>query len=848
MSYWQVPNEADLQRLIDQAKLALGGDAYKASVLDAYIFGYSFAWLYAKQQLQANGAAGSRGQDVPVNAFYTNTAPDAISSGGVAPDANVLYANAFLQVSPGHPVVVQLPDVQNELQFFSVQSANAATQNYQSPYPSSDLANQSSIQSVANPAGGQVLYYWGTDDPTQYQGEFTQRIAVNTTTSFLTGRVLVDPALVNSVTPSTYAVETIAALNAQFVAASYARFAANGYAMTGLVNESSAELTPQNQAAFQRYSGELTEAFFWQTLAQALNQSAPPEFGIGSQAGLRGTPAEYSKQLSQFGIVYTEGVGYAFEPQAVTDVPAWLQATAIGYRLVTDIDKLAADSHAGSWQNVPATLGDYGNDLVGYLMRDVAHVANSPASAVYPLTFNDTSGASLMGGSTYLMVIKGALTGGLPPLAPVNVSAMDNALADNPADLPTVMNRGGFWSFTAYDEDLNVTPAIDQVVVVGGQPVLVNYTSAVDTSLPADAFFNPNTGSAPYTLSSLQLPAQVGRVNGLLSQPAVDSIPQSNQFRFEDNGDLVLILSPHLPADSRYWNNWLPTPLVSFDSDFSSVTDSQTWQPFTAATPQGSPYSMMLRVYNPNVAESALGDAVLYQSGNAADWLKGQVWNFPAIIEASQAHQAQDLTAYLNSLAEHQRIEISPDSAQLYGGFGLNTAVVAGPREDFELSNDGVTISLKGSVQAGLIDVGLNNFQQIEFSDMTLVFDMVGAPSIAVYSLYEAAFDRRADLLGFRYWTEALASGDADIEDIADYFVQSPEFESSGLQTMSDTSFLNTIFDQAFERQADASGFEFWSTALDNGVSRADVLAGFAISQESWNLVVTEQPIGLAMI
>lgn len=110
--------QAYLQSLIDQAKAGLEGGAYAASVLDAYLFGYSFAWLFAKEQLQLNGAAGDRRVNVPVNAFYTNTTPDAISTGGVAPDANVLYANAFLQVSPGNPVVVQLPDVQSALQFF----------------------------------------------------------------------------------------------------------------------------------------------------------------------------------------------------------------------------------------------------------------------------------------------------------------------------------------------------------------------------------------------------------------------------------------------------------------------------------------------------------------------------------------------------------------------------------------------------------------------------------------------------------------------------------------------------------------------------------------------------------
>jgi hypothetical protein len=853
MSSLQSPIEANLRNLIDQAKLGLGGDAYKASVLDAYLFGYSFAWLYAKEQLQVNGAAGMHGKNVPVNAFYTNTLPDAISTGGVAPDANVLYANAFLQVSPGQPVVVQLPDVQTELQFFSVQSANSATQNYQVPYPSTSIYTQSSIQSVANPDAGQVLFYWGTDDPDQYQGEFTQRVAVNTPISFLTGRVLVDPALLggaNAIHPATYAVATIASLSQQFVAASYDTFAQNGYSMSTLENAYTTALTPEIERNYFDYSGPLKGEFFWETLALALNQSPPPSFGIGSEPGPQGSALEYSKRLSDFGVVYTEGQGYQFDLNAVSDQIAWLEVTDVAYELVTSIDTLAADNASGSWQNVPASLGDYGNSLVGYLMRDVAHVANSPASAVYPLTYNDSDGQTLLGGSTYVMVIRNALAGGLPPLAPSNVSAMSNLLVPSESGALTVMNQGGFWSFTAYDQNLNVTPAINQTVTVAGVPVQANYTAAVNPALPADTFFNPNTASAPYTLSSLQVGASFNQVSGLPSQPVLDSIPNSAQFRFEENGDLLLIMSPYRPLDSRYWNNWLPTPLMNFNSDFATVLDANTWQPFTEVSTQGVPYSLMLRVYNPNVVQNDSAQAVMYQAPMSGDsgFMPGQIWNFPSILAMPQLADAPDWVEHFRSVREDQVVVLTPESDSLYGGFGLNTAVVAGPRSSFVISNDGVSLTIRGLSEEGLIDASLTNYQQIQFSDVTVVFDLTGAPNLAIYSLYQTAFDRMADLEGFQYWSQALSGGQASLADIALDFTLSAEYESSPMEEMTNTEFLDAIYENAFDRSPDTSGFDFWLSALDNGASRSEVMLGFAVSQESWNLVLSDQPVGLSLI
>jgi hypothetical protein len=113
-----------------------------------------------------------------------------------------------------------------------------------------------------------------------------------------------------------------------------------------------------------------------------------------------------------------------------------------------------------------------------------------------------------------------------------------------------------------------------------------------------------------------------------------------------------------------------------------------------------------------------------------------------------------------------------------------------------------------------------------------------------VQSIYMGFFGRPADPLGLIFWSHSMSSknlpatlpeliagysASEDIRTILDAFANSPE--SKGLYVANNASFINAVYLNAFNRNAEASGRTFWSGFLDRGqLTRAQavlfILAG----------------------
>ncbi|MGA4494229.1 DUF4214 domain-containing protein [Vreelandella venusta] len=110
------------------------------------------------------------------------------------------------------------------------------------------------------------------------------------------------------------------------------------------------------------------------------------------------------------------------------------------------------------------------------------------------------------------------------------------------------------------------------------------------------------------------------------------------------------------------------------------------------------------------------------------------------------------------------------------------------------------------------------------------VFD---APVDPLLRLYDAAFDRMADGKGLGYWLEASES--ANLNDIADSFVESEEFVSQYGRIEND-AYIELMYENVLERASDAAGQAYWLDKLDNGAERGAVMVGFTESAESMML------------
>jgi hypothetical protein len=101
-----------------------------------------------------------------------------------------------------------------------------------------------------------------------------------------------------------------------------------------------------------------------------------------------------------------------------------------------------------------------------------------------------------------------------------------------------------------------------------------------------------------------------------------------------------------------------------------------------------------------------------------------------------------------------------------------------------------------------------------------------------VYRLYQAAFDRTPDKIGFGFWL-AVSDAGQTLTAISQSFIDSAEFTDLYGAGTSNTAFVDALYDNILHRDGDATGVAFWNGVLDHGTSRADVLVEFAESMEN---------------
>ena len=117
------------------------------------------------------------------------------------------------------------------------------------------------------------------------------------------------------------------------------------------------------------------------------------------------------------------------------------------------------------------------------------------------------------------------------------------------------------------------------------------------------------------------------------------------------------------------------------------------------------------------------------------------------------------------------------------------------------------------------------------------VDDDDGTPSTTseaaqVTRLYDTVLDRRPDDAGLTFWTNALRTGAADLDDLAELFVRSPEFRDRYGDT-SNADFVTLLYRNTLNREPDAAGQAFWTDALAGGrADRDDVVLAFSESPE----------------
>lgn len=143
--------------------------------------------------------------------------------------------------------------------------------------------------------------------------------------------------------------------------------------------------------------------------------------------------------------------------------------------------------------------------------------------------------------------------------------------------------------------------------------------------------------------------------------------------------------------------------------------------------------------------------------------------------------------------------------------------------------------ALSGGLSRAQVVTGFSEsreFTNVTFSQ-SLPFTMEGYRSEYtddVFRLYRATLDRAPDAQGLATWTARLADG-LNITEAGGQFVASREFQNT-FGNVSDNTFVTLLYNNVLDRAPDQGGFENWTGALRNGMSRGDVVTGFSQSAE----------------
>jgi YD repeat-containing protein len=100
-----------------------------------------------------------------------------------------------------------------------------------------------------------------------------------------------------------------------------------------------------------------------------------------------------------------------------------------------------------------------------------------------------------------------------------------------------------------------------------------------------------------------------------------------------------------------------------------------------------------------------------------------------------------------------------------------------------------------------------------------------------VYRMYDAAFDRSPDALGYDCWVNAMLGG-VTIDQFADAIYNSGEYQGRGVSSMTNDIYVEFLYTTVLRRASDPVGKATHVANLNAGMSRATVLKNFSESAE----------------
>ncbi len=182
---------------------------------------------------------------------------------------------------------------------------------------------------------------------------------------------------------------------------------------------------------------------------------------------------------------------------------------------------------------------------------------------------------------------------------------------------------------------------------------------------------------------------------------------------------------------------------------------------------------------------------------------------------------------------------------------GLNSSSIIGATGIDQVINDGARTAAVYNQQdgnwtqkIGNQTISLHGIERATFDNGLAVALDIGGIAGQAYRIYQAAFDRKPDLPGLGYWINEMDKG-SSLSQVAGGFLASDEFRNLYGAAPSDTEFLTALYKNVLHRTPDAAGYSWWQDRINEGMSRANILASFSESTENQAQVIGQIEHGI---
>lgn len=160
-----------------------------------------------------------------------------------------------------------------------------------------------------------------------------------------------------------------------------------------------------------------------------------------------------------------------------------------------------------------------------------------------------------------------------------------------------------------------------------------------------------------------------------------------------------------------------------------------------------------------------------------------------------------------------------------------------GTAAQYVVADDGGSLYIQDTVAGRDGTQVLSGVSTMSFANGIGVFDPTGAAE-DLARLYQTVLDRTPDVSGLLGWVNEVDNATVPpgvvSSAVATAFVTSPEF-INGYGTLSNSAFVNQLYENGLGRPADPTGLQTWDNLLAAGTSRGTVALDIAESTESQN-------------